>query len=128
MGKGRSSTMRFITIVEVSPLDAGQGGELLIAEVLVGGEVGGGDADQVVGVSEEPFGVAHLGNLRQAPLEVRDRRCVLPLHHHEYQNLEAEPDRGGINEGPIAADRSRTLQLAQPSVARRHAEPGPLRQ
>src|SRR5918993_1326466 len=64
MGKGRSSTMRFITIEEVSPLDAGQGGELLIAEVLVGGEVGGGDADQVVGVSEEPFGVANLGNLR----------------------------------------------------------------
>jgi hypothetical protein len=43
------------------PPHAGQGGELLVAEGLVGGDVGGGDAEEVVGVAEEPLGVADSG-------------------------------------------------------------------
>jgi hypothetical protein len=61
------------------PLHAGQCREFLVAEVLVGGDVGGGDADEVVGVAKQPFCVAHLGDLHQAALEFRDRRGVLSL-------------------------------------------------
>jgi hypothetical protein len=67
---------------------------VLVAEGLVGGDVGGGDAEQVVGVAEEPFGVADLGDLGQAAFEVGDRGGVL-----------TEPDplgqlRTGLPPGP----------------------------
>ena len=71
------------------PLHAGQGGQLLVAEGLVGVEVGGGHPDQVVGVAEEPLRVADLGDLGQALLEPGDRGRVLAVHGHEDQDLEA---------------------------------------
>jgi hypothetical protein len=108
------------------PLHAGQGGEVLVAEGLVGGDVGGGDAEEVVGVAEEPFGVADLGDLGQAAFEVGDRGGVLSVHRHLDQDLEAEADRGGIDDGSVAADRSGPFQLAQSSVAGSHTEPDPL--
>jgi hypothetical protein len=101
------------------PSHAGQGGELVVPEGLVGGDVGGGHPEQVVGVTEEPFGVADLGNLGQAALELGDRGGVLSIHRHLDQDLEAKTDRGRIDDGAVAADRSGAFQLAQPSVAGR---------
>jgi hypothetical protein len=101
---------------------------LLVAEGLVGGEVGGGHAEEVVGVAEEPFGVADLGDLGQAALKLRDRGRVLPIHRHLDQDLEPEADGGRIDHGSVAADRAGTFQLAQPSVAGGHAQPDPLGQ
>jgi hypothetical protein len=70
--------------------------------------------------------VPYLRNLGQAALEARDRRGVFPVHGHLDQHLEAETDRGGIDDGPVPADRLGPLQLAEPPVARRHAERDPL--
>jgi len=64
--------MRFITIVEVIRCTPGKGAEFLIAQRLVGGQVGGGDADQVIGVAEQPFGVAKACR-RQWPSCARTR-------------------------------------------------------
>jgi hypothetical protein len=104
------------------PLHAGQGGEFLVAQGLVRGQVGGGDSHQVIGVAEQPFRVAYLGDVGQAALEPRDRRRVFPLHGDLHEHLEAEADRGRVDDGPITADRPGALQFAQPPVARRHAE------
>jgi hypothetical protein len=70
--------------------------------------------------------VPHLRDLGQAGFEARDRRGVFPVHGHLDQHLEAEPDRGGVDDGPVPADRLGSLQLAKPPVARRHAERDPL--
>jgi hypothetical protein len=70
--------------------------------------------------------VPHLRNLGQAALEARDRRGVFPVHGHLDEHFEAETDRGGIDDGPVPADRLGALQLAEPSVAWRHAERDPL--
>jgi len=108
------------------PLHTGQRGELLVPKPLIGSDVSGSDPDEVVGVSEEPFCMTHLRDCRQAALEFCDRCCVLAIHRHGHQDLEAETDSGGIDDGPIPADDTGPFQLAQPSVARRHAESDPL--
>jgi hypothetical protein len=50
---------------------------LVVAEGLVGGDVGGGDPEEVVGIAEESFGVADLRDLGQAALEVGDRLAIM---------------------------------------------------
>jgi hypothetical protein len=50
--------MRFITMVEVSFCTPGRVASLLIPQGLVGLEAGGGDAEEVVGVAEQPFRAA----------------------------------------------------------------------
>ena len=105
------------------PTHTGQGGEVGVAQGLVGGDVGGGHAQQVVGVAEEPFGVADLGDLGQVALEVGDRGRVLSVHRHLDQDLEAETDGGWVDNGAVATDRPDPFQLPQSPVAGRHAEP-----
>jgi hypothetical protein len=41
-------------------LDAGEPGELLVVELLEGGEVGGGDAQEVVGFPEQALCLEHV--------------------------------------------------------------------
>ena len=120
--------MRFMTMVEVSRPTPGRVARWVVAEGLVGGDVGGGDAEQVVGVAEEPFGVADLGDLGQAAFEVGDRGRVLSVHGHLDQDLEAEADGGGIDDSSVAADRPGAFQLAQSPVAGSDAEADPLGQ
>jgi hypothetical protein len=50
-------------------LHARQGGEFLVAQDLVGGQVGSGHPDQVVRIAEQPFRLAHFRNADQAALE-----------------------------------------------------------
>jgi hypothetical protein len=52
-------------------LDAGQPAETGVAKLLIGVDVGGGDAHEVVGVAEEPLGVADLRDVDEALLESR---------------------------------------------------------
>jgi hypothetical protein len=42
------------------------------------------------------------------------------------EHLEAEPDGGRVDDGPVAADRPAAFQFAQPPVAGRDAERDPL--
>ena len=74
---------------------AGQGGQLLVAEGLVCLQARGGDAEQVVGVAEKPFGVPDLGDFREAVFEFGDGGGVFAVHGDLHQDFEAEPDRVG---------------------------------
>src|SRR5262249_53545742 len=58
--------------------------------------------------------------------EFRDRRRVLSLHRHVNQDLEAEADRGGIDDGSVSADRPGLFQRAHAPVARSDAELDPV--
>jgi hypothetical protein len=84
-------------------LHTGQGCELLVPQGLVGSEIRGGDAEEVVRISEEPLRVAHLGDVGQPALKIRDRHCVLSIHRHVHEHLEAETERGGIDDCSISA-------------------------
>jgi hypothetical protein len=44
------------------PVHAGQGRELLVAEDLVGDKIRRDDAQQVIGIAEEPLGAPHRGD------------------------------------------------------------------
>jgi hypothetical protein len=105
------------------PLYPRQGRKLLVPKPLIGVDVGGGDADEVVRVSEKPFCMTHLGDVRQTALEFRNRRRVFALHRHVHEDLEAEAERRGIDDASIPADYSRPFQLAQPTMAGGGAEP-----
>ena len=98
--------MRFITIVEVIRCTPGKGAEFLIAQRLVGGQVGGGDADQVIGVAEQPFGVADLWDADQATLEFGDRGGIFAVHGDVCEYFEAEANGGGVElrENPLPGD------------------------
>src|SRR5262249_13797275 len=107
-------------------LHAGQGGEVVVPQGLVGLEAGGGDAQEVVGVAEEPFRVADLRDGGQALLEVGDGGGVFTVHGDMEGALEAQADGGGVDEGRVAADHPGAFQFAQPPVAGGDAEPGAL--
>ena len=50
-------------------LDAGESGEALVVELLEGGQVGGDDAQEVVGFAEEPLGFPDVGYGRDSLFE-----------------------------------------------------------
>jgi hypothetical protein len=75
--------------------DARQGRQFPVAEALVGGDVSGGDADEVVG-SPKSRSAWRTSGTSARPLEFRDRRRVLPFHCHVHRDLEAKTDRRGI--------------------------------
>jgi hypothetical protein len=54
----------------------------------------------VVRVAEQPFRVAHLGDVGQVALEPGDRHRVFPLHGDLHEHLEPEPDRSGVDDSP----------------------------
>src|SRR6266700_3735663 len=110
------------------PLHAGQRGELLVPQRLVGGEACGGHPDQVVRVAEQSFRVPDLRDAGQGALEFGDRGRVLAVHGHLHQHLEAEADRFRVDHGPVTADGPGALKVAQPPMTRGHAERDPLRQ
>ena len=107
-------------------MHTGQGRELLVAQDLVGGEVSGGDADQVVGIAEQSLGMTDLRDLGELLFEVRDRGCVLAIHRHVDDHLETETDGRRVDEGAIAADGAVSFEAAQPPMARRNAELDPI--
>ena len=41
-------------------MDAGEGGEAFVVELLEGGQVGGDDTQEVVGLTEEPLGLPNV--------------------------------------------------------------------
>ena len=48
------------------PLHAGQGGEAVVVELLEGREIAGDDAQQVVGIAEEPLCLQDVGEASTA--------------------------------------------------------------
>lgn len=71
--------MTIVDVIFSTPRESGEAG---VAELLVGVDVGGGDAYEVVGVAEEALGVADLGDLGELLFERGDgvsasSRCIV---------------------------------------------------
>ena len=82
-------------------------------------EVGRDDAEQVVGVAEEPFGVPDLRYRGERGFEGGDGSGVPAIQRDADDGFEAEADRGRVQDGAVAGDDAGALQLAQPPVTRR---------
>ena len=109
-------------------LEAGEGGEALVVELLEGGQVGGDDAQEVVGLTEEPLGLADVRDGGDGLFERVDGGAVSATHGNEDQSLEGQAESVGIEVCVVAADRTRAFQSAQPAVAGREAEADSLRE
>lgn len=107
----------------VQPADAGQPGELLVPDALVVRDVGAAQAEEVVGVAEEPLRLGDVRDLGQQPLERDHGGLIRPVHRHHHDHLETEPQRRRVDERAIAGDDARPLELAHAAVARRDARP-----
>ena len=77
-------------------MDAGEGGEALVVELLVGGQVGGGDAQKVVGFAEEPLGFSDVGDGGDSLFERVDGGAVSAAHGDEDERLEGEAECVGV--------------------------------
>jgi hypothetical protein len=69
----------------VQALDVGEGGQVVVFEALVGAEVGGDDAEEVVGVAEEALGLDYLGDAGYSFLEAEEGVSVFLAHGDEDQ-------------------------------------------
>jgi hypothetical protein len=98
--------------------DAGEADELAHVEVLVGGEVGGHNPEQVVGITEHPPALDHLVDFGHSRLERFHRRQpVLHLHGDVDEHLEAAVNGGGIDDGLVAGDDPRCFEPSNAAQA-----------
>lgn len=98
---------------------------MLVIQLPVCGQVGGDDAQQVVGITEQPLCLQDMRYPGYRLLESGDGIAVLLPHGDEHEGLEPQPDRRGVHDGPVAADRPAALQVPHAPVARRDAQPYP---
>ncbi len=61
-------------------LDAWEGGEVVVLDLLEGGQVGGDDAQKVVGLTEEPLGLPDVGDGGDSLFERLDGGAVSAAH------------------------------------------------
>ena len=53
--------------------------------------------EQVVGIAEQPLSLKHLRDGLERVLERRDGFAVRLMQRGEYEGLESEADRGGVD-------------------------------
>ena len=103
-------------------LDAREGGKALVVELLEGGQIGSDDAQEVVGLTEEPLGFPDVGDGGDSLLERVDGGAVSTAHGDEDQSFEGQAECVGVEVCVVAADSTGVFQGAQPPVAGREAE------
>jgi hypothetical protein len=104
-------------------LDPWEGGEAFVVELLEGGQVGGDDAQQVVGFAEEPLSFPDVGDGGDSLFERVDGGAVSAAHRDEDQSLEGEAECVGVEVCVVAADGAGVFQGAQPAVAGERLRP-----
>jgi threonine/homoserine/homoserine lactone efflux protein len=109
-------------------LDAWEGGEAVVVDLLEGGQVGGDDAQKIVGLAEEPLGLPDVRDGGDSLLERVDGGTVSATHGDEDQSLEGQAESLGVQVCVVAADRAGAFQGAQAAVAGRKAEADSLRE
>jgi glutamate/tyrosine decarboxylase-like PLP-dependent enzyme len=107
-------------------LDAGEGGEAVVVELLEGGQVAGDGAQEVVGVAEEALSLQDVGDVGDGLFEGRDGVAVSVAHGDEDEGFEGEAEGVGVEVCAVAADRAGAFEGTQASVAGRDAEADPL--
>ena len=101
------------------PHDAWQAGQLVISQGRIFIQVGRDDAEQVVGIAEQPLRVPDLRDGGDRGFEGGHGGGVAAFQRDADDGLEAEADGGRVKNGAVAGDDAGPLELAQPPVARR---------
>ena len=104
-------------------MDPGERGEGLVLECGVGVEVGGDDAQEIVGVAEESLGLDDVRDAGDGFFERQQGVAVFLAHGDEHEGLERESDGLGVEDGPVAGDHPATFELTQAAMAGRETEP-----
>ncbi len=97
-------------------------------QALVCGQVGGDDAQQVVGVTEEPLGLDDLRDACDSFLEAQEGLAIFLAHGDEDERLERQAEGVGVHDGAVAAYRAATFQLPQSAVTGGDAQADTCRQ
>jgi len=98
-------------------LHAGQSGQSVVVDQLKVGEVAGDDAEEVIGIPEEPLRLNDVGDGNDGLLERSDGVPVGAAHGHEDQCLESQAQGVGVEVRMVAVDHPVTFQGAEPAVA-----------
>ena len=91
-------------------------------------QVGRDDAQQVVGVAEQPLRVPDPRDGGDRGFEGGHGGGVAAFQRDADDGLEAEADGGRVKDGAVAGDDAGPLELVQPPVARRGGELHPVGQ
>jgi hypothetical protein len=91
-------------------------------EVLVRGQIGDLDLEQVVVVAGDVVGVNNLGQPDHRSFEGDDVRASVADEPHASEDPQTATDRGRIDQCLVTADYSGLFQSANPSQARRRRE------
>ena len=89
----------------------------MVVELLEGGQVRSDDAQEVVGLTEEPLGLPDVGDGGDRLFEGVDGVAVSIAHRDEDKGLEGQAERVGVEVCVVATDRAGVLQGTQPTVA-----------
>jgi hypothetical protein len=84
-------------------------------QALVGRQAGGDDAQQVVGVTEEPLGLEHVRDGRDSFFEAHEGVAIFLAHGDEDERLERQAEGARVHDGTVTADRTAALQLPRPT-------------
>lgn len=91
-------------------------------EVLVRGQIGDLDLEQVVVVAGDVVGVNNLGQPDHRSFEGDNVRASVPDEPHASEDPQTATDRCGIDQRLVTADYSGLFQSANPPQARRRRE------
>lgn len=84
--------------------DAGQGEEFFHHQVGEGGEVGGDDAQHVVGLAGDGEAFEHFGQRHHLPFEIGGAGLVVAFENDLRVGDDAEAERGRVEQGGVTGD------------------------
>jgi hypothetical protein len=93
-------------------LHARQGGEAIVVELLKCRQVAGHDAQEVVGVAEEPLGLQDLGDLSNGLFECSEGVTGRIAHGDGHERFEVEAECRGVEVGAVGADGAGAFESA----------------
>lgn len=93
-------------------LNAGEGGDAVIIELLEGPQVAGDYVQEVVGVTEKPLGLQNVGDRGDGLFKGLDGLAAGLAHRDEDESVESQAQCVGVKLCPVTADRTGLLQRA----------------
>src|SRR5712664_660084 len=103
--------------------DAVEPGQLVLQERLVGREIGGDDAQQIVAVSRHQVALQNLLPFRDRLLEAVEILLLLPRELDRDEDADMQPQRLLVDGRDVAGDDAALFEQFDAAVARRHREP-----
>src|SRR6185437_1732705 len=102
--------------------DAVETRQLILQKRLVGGEVGGDHAQQIIAVAGHQVTFQHLVPFRDRLGKAVEVLFLLPRQFDRDEDADMQPERFLVDGGDVTRDHAALLQKPDPAVARRDRE------